>query len=293
MRRYRLLICVALALLLLKLTLFAVDETQIVIVTQFGKPIATKTSAGLGVKWPWQGRIVLDKRLQLYDPQGSEFLTEDKKNLIVDSYVCWRVARGPGEPLKFLQRIGDRIRAERVLHDIVWGELSAALGHMLFDEIISDDPSTLKAREMMQSVVQRCQKRARELYGIEIVDVAIKRLNFPEQNKQSVFDRMRAERDRMARQYRAEGEREATRIKAEADKEKTRILAEAYRKAEELRGEGDAQATATYAAAHQQDPSFYEFTRTLEAYKKFLGKDTTVVLSADSELLKHLTGSGG
>ena len=297
MKRRTWIIGTILLIVLLKLTFFAVDETQIVIVTQFGKPVATLTGAGLGVKWPFQRRIVLDKRLQLYDPTGSEFLTEDKKNLVVDTYVCWRIARGEDrqgedEPLKFLEKVGDRVKAEELLHDMVWAELSAALGHRTFEALISDDPSVLEADEMMAGVLDNCRTRAREYYGIQVVDVAVKRLNFPEQNKQSVFDRMRAERDRMARQYRAEGEREAMKIRALADKEKARLLADAYRQAEQTRGEGDAEATATYAAAHQQDPDLYEFTRTLEAYKKFLGEDTTVVLSADSELLQHLTESG-
>ncbi|MFQ6133430.1 MAG: protease modulator HflC [Armatimonadota bacterium] len=283
------LILIVVLLLLLRLTLFSVDETQIVIVTQFGKPVRTIEHAGLKAKWPFQTRITLDKRLQLYDPPGSEFLTEapEKKNLLVDTYVCWRIA--PGQALRFLQTCGDRTAAEMRLHDIVWAELSAAVGHAQFAALVSTDAEELQAEEMMASVLGNCRLRAQNDYGIEVVDVAIKRLNFPEENKQSVFDRMRAERQRIAKQYRAEGEREAIKIRAEADKERTRLLAEAYRQAEEIKGRADATATAVYAAAHQRDPDFYEFTRTLDAYKKFLGKETTVVLSSDSELLDLLT----
>jgi membrane protease subunit HflC len=141
----------------------------------------------------------------------------------------------------------------------------------------------------MAEVTSRCAAAAREQYGIEVVDVRLRRINLPEENKESVFARMRAERERIARQYRAQGAQEATRIKAEADREKTQILARAYEEAEKIRGEGDAKAMRIYAAAYNRDPKFYKLTRTLEAYRKFLNEKTTVVLSSDSELMRLLT----
>jgi membrane protease subunit HflC len=144
----------------------------------------------------------------------------------------------------------------------------------------------MKVGEIMDGVAANCKSTASASFGIEVADVRMKRLAFPEQNKQSVFDRMRAERERTAKKYRSEGEEEAIKIRAEADKERQEILAEAYREAEKIRGEGDAEAMRIYGSAYSADPSFYEFSRTLEAYRKFLDDKTTIVLSSDSDLLE-------
>ncbi len=141
----------------------------------------------------------------------------------------------------------------------------------------------------MDSVAGKCADRSQSTYGIEIVDVRLKRISLPAQVRESVFQRMRAERGRMARRYRAEGAEEALKIRAAADKQRTIMLAEAYAEAEKTRGEAEAEAIRIYAEAHRQDPAFYELLRTLEAYKKFLDDKTTILLSADSELLKYLT----
>lgn len=273
------------SLVVLKLCVFTVDETQLVVLTSFGRPVGVADRAGPYVKWPWVSLIRLDRRLMIYNPPPSEFLTADKKNLIVDNYVCWRVR----DPLRFVEAVGSTPAAERRLHDIVWAEVSAAIGRQPIDAILNADASQVKTDQMMEAVTARCARRAAIDYGVEVVDVAIKRLNFPEQNKQSVFDRMRAERDRIVKQYRAEGESEAMRIRAEADRKKTEILAAAYRDAETIRGRGDAQASRTYAAAYSADPDFYGFSRTLDTYRKIFGDKTTVVLSSDSELLSLLT----
>ncbi len=275
----------ALAAILLKLCFFTVDETQTSIVTSFGKHIATIDKAGLHAKLPWQSRTAFDRRLRIYDPPPSEFLTADKKNLIVDNYVCWRIK----DPLRFLGAVGNAAGAQMRIHDIVWATVSAAIGNHGLDSILSTETGSIKTDAMMAQVTSECAREARRQYGLEIVDISIKRLNFPEQNKQSVFDRMRAERQRIVKQYRAEGESEALKIRAEADKEKTRILAEAYREAEIKRGEGEAKAGRVYAKAHSADPEFYRFLRTLDSYKTVLGDKTTVVLSSDSQLLRLLT----
>ena len=266
------------------LCFYTVDESQVAIVVQFGRPILTTATAGLHLKAPfWQVRR-FDKRLLLYNPKGSEFLTRDKKNIVAESYVCWHIQ----DPQRFWESVGDVPGAENRIHDIVWSELSAEIGQHDLGELVSAD-APVHTDEIMADVARRCDAAAQSAYGVRIADVRIKRLNLPEQNKQSVFERMRAERERMAKQYRAEGEEQAAKIRAEADYEKATILAAAYRKAEELQGEGDAAATSIYAAAHQQDPGFYKLTRTLDAYKKSLTKNTTVVLSADSEMLKVLS----
>jgi len=273
------------ALTLLYRTAFTIDETQFAIVTQFGKPVRTITTAGLKLKWPWQSLLSFEKRLMVYNPRPSEFLTRDKKNIVVDNYVAWRVA----DPNRFLQTVNDLTGAEMRLHDTVWAAAAAALGNTDMSALVSVRPEDVKVQDVMRQVTELSRARAMEQYGIEIVDVRMKRLNLPAQNRESVFARMRAERERIAKQYRAEGEAEALKIRAEADKEKARIISEAYREAEKIRGDGDAQSTRIYAEAYSRDPKFYKLVRTLEAYKKVIDPNTTAILSSDSELLKLLT----
>jgi modulator of FtsH protease HflC len=273
------------ALTLLYRTAFTIDETQFAIVTQFGKPVRTITTAGLKLKWPWQSLLSFEKRLMVYNPRPSEFLTRDKKNIVVDNYVAWRVA----DPNRFLQTVNDLTGAEMRLHDTVWAAAAAALGNTDLSALVSVRPEDVKVQDVMRQVTELSRARAMEQYGIEIVDVRMKRLNLPAQNRESVFARMRAERERIAKQYRAEGEAEALKIRAEADKEKARIISEAYREAEKIRGDGDAQSTRIYAEAYSRDPKFYKLVRTLEAYKKVIDPNTTAILSSDSELLKLLT----
>lgn len=279
---------IALALTLLILvwrTIFTLDETEYAVITQFGRPVRTLGAAGLKAKWPWQSRMTFDKRLMLYNPRPSEFLTKDKKNLVVDNYVAWRIA----DPNRFLQTTGDVTGAEMRLHDTVWAATAAALGNTDLSSLVSTKPEEIRLAEVMKQITEQCRARALEQYGIEILDVRMKRLNLPTQNRESVFARMRAERERIARQYRAEGEAEALKIRAEADKEKSRILSESYAEAERIRGDGDAQSTKIYAQAYSRDPQFYKLVRTLEAYKKVIDPNTTAILSSDSELLRLLT----
>jgi modulator of FtsH protease HflC len=273
------------ALTLLYRTFFTIDETQFAVVTQFGKPVRTITTAGLKLKWPWQSLLSFEKRLMVYNPRPSEFLTRDKKNIVVDSYVAWRIA----DPNRFLQTVNDLTGAEMRLHDTVWAAAAAALGNTDLSSLVSSRPEEAPVQDVMRQVTEQSRARALEQYGIEIVDVRMKRLNLPAQNRESVFARMRAERERIAKQYRAEGEAEALKIRAEADKEKARIISEAYREAEKIRGDGDAQSTRIYAEAYSRDPKFYKLVRTLEAYKKVIDPNTTAILSSDSELLKLLT----
>ena len=273
------------ALTMLYRTAFTIDETQFAVVTQFGKPVRTITTAGLKLKWPWQSLLSFEKRLMVYNPRPSEFLTRDKKNIVVDNYVAWRVA----DPNRFLQTVNDLTGAEMRLHDTVWAAAAAALGNTDLSALVSVRPEDVKVQDVMRQVADQSRARALDQYGIEIVDVRMKRLNLPAQNRESVFARMRSERERIAKQYRAEGEAEALKIRAEADKEKARIISEAYREAEKIRGDGDAQSTRIYAEAYSRDPKFYKLVRTLEAYKKVIDPNTTAILSSDSELLKLLT----
>lgn len=262
-----------------------VDETETVIVTEFGRPVRTLDEAGPYFRPPYQSAIRIDRRLQIYDPPPSEFLAKEKKNVNLDVFVCWRVHA----PHRFLETVNNPVDAKKRIHDIVWSELAAEVGRNPLEALVSTDGELHRLDELVGDVAGRCARRAESDYGIEIVDVRLKRISLPTQVRDSVFQRMRSERARIARQYRAEGDEKGLEIRAEADKQRTVILAKAYAQAEKTRGEAEAEATRIYTAAHQKDPQFYELTRTLEAYQKFLDEKTTVLLSADSDLLKYLT----
>jgi membrane protease subunit HflC len=289
-RKYYTAAIVLIVLLALRTTAFVVDETKIAIVTQLGRPVRVVKEAGLNWKLPQpiQAVRLFDKRLLVYDPKPTEFLTNDKKNVVVDAFVVWRIS----DAGKFLETVSDRDGAEVRMADIIASELGAALGQYPLHALISTNEDSMKVGRIMEGVAANCRTTASASFGIEVADVRMKRLAFPEQNKQSVFDRMRAERERTAKKYRSEGEEEAIKIRAEADKERQEILAEAYKQAEQIRGEGDAEAMRIYGAAYSTDPSFYEFTRTLESYRKFLDEKTTIVLSSESDLLELFDKQG-
>ncbi len=282
--RYRTAAIVVVGLVLVWLSLFTVSETEFAIVVEFGRPVRTVAQAGLHAKLPYQSLLRFDRRLRVYNPRPSEFLTRDKKNLVIENYVCWQIR----DPELFVKTVGDVTAAEMRLYDIVWSGLSAALGSYDLESLINSNSERLRGEELMEKLTGETTHRALQQYGIEVVDVRMKRLNLPEQNKQSVFARMRAERERIARQYRAEGEEQALKIRASADRQKEEILSAAYRDAEKVRGDGDAQSTRIYGAAYSRDPQFFKLVRTLEAYKKILDDKTTLVLSPDSELLRLL-----
>jgi len=285
MKRKYILAAGALALLLTYLSLYSVRETEFALVTQFGRPVRTVASAGLHVKWPFQSILWFDRRLRIYNPRPSEFLTRDKKNLVIDNYVAWRIE----DPNRFVQSVGDTSAAEMRLHDIIWSGLSASLGTQDLETLVSATPDKAQAAPMLDLLTATADRAALEQYGIRIVDVRIKRLNLPEQNKQSVFARMRAERERIAMQYRAEGEQQALILRASADRQKEEIISSAYKDAEKVRGQGDAEATRIYGQAYSKNPQFYKLLRTLESYKKVLDDKTTIILNSDSELLRVLT----
>jgi len=278
-------ILVATVIVIAWLSFFTVKETDFVLVTQFGRPLYTITDAGLHMKWFFQSTITFDRRLRIYNPRPSEFLTRDKKNLVVDNYVAWKIQ----DPNRFVQTVGDPVAAEMRLHDIVWSGFSAALGTHDLEALVSDTNKTAEASQLLDNLTSFIDRAALEQYGINVVDVRIKRLNLPEQNKQSVYARMRAERERIARQYRAEGEEQALAIRADADRQKAEIVSSAYKDAEKIRGQGDAESTRIYGQAYSKNPKFYKLLRTLEAYKKVLDDKTTAILSSDSELLRILT----
>ena len=280
MRKGTFLILIIIAVLILaNLTLFTVDETKQAIVLQFGKPVRAIKESGLNWKLPFiQNVRYFEDRLLIYDSAPTEIITKDKKTLIVDNYARWRIIN----PLTFLQTVRDINGAQTRLDDIVYSELRVDLGLFNMSEIVSE-----KREAIMERVTKICNEKA-NTYGIEIVDVRIKRVDLPPENEKYIFERMKAERERIAKQYRAEGEEESAKIIAETEKEKTVILAEAYKTAQILKGEGDAEAAKIYTESFNQDPEFYKFLRTLEAYKNTFKDKTTLLFSSESEFLKYL-----
>ncbi|HJL63304.1 MAG TPA: protease modulator HflC [Candidatus Marinimicrobia bacterium] len=275
-----LLVIIALGFIVFFTTVFIVDERQQVVVLQLGKPVRTITEPGLHFKLPvpFQNAVTFDDRLLEYDVAPEEILSKDKKTLIVDNYVRWLIK----DPLLFLQTVQAIPNAVTRLDDIVYSELRQELGKHNMSEIITE------TREEIMEIVTNASDKATDQYGIEVVDVRIKRVDLPRENEESIYARMDAERKRQANKFRSEGEEEAQKIRASTEKDKTIILANAYKEAEEIRGEGEAKALEIYANAFNKDPEFYEFMRTLEAYKKVIDNKTTLVLPADSKLFKTL-----
>ena len=261
-------------------SIFIVDETEQVVVLQFGKPVRIITEPGLHIKVPFpiQEKNVFDNRLLEYDSPPEEILSKDKKSLIVDNYVRWKIV----DPLQFLKTVQAIPTALSRMDDIVYSELRRELGTHDMVEIITEN------REELMEEVTVASYKATQDYGIEVVDVRIRRVDLPSQNEESIYARMDAERKRQANKFRSEGEEEAQKIRATTDRDKTIILADAYKQAERIRGEGDAKAVEVYADAYSADPKFYEFVRTLDAYKKIIDDKTMLVLPSDSRLFKLL-----
>lgn len=258
---------------------FVVDVTETAIVIQLGKPVRTITEPGLKLKIPLvQNVVYFDKRLLDYDAVSQDVITTDKKTLLIDNFAKWRIK----DPLKVYEAFQTQQAALARLDDIIYSELRVELGRHTLSEIVSQTRSTL-----METVTARANEKAAP-YGIEVEDVRIKRADLPEQNEKAVFTRMQAEREREAKRYRSEGAEEAQKIRSEAEKEREILLAEAYKTSQALMGGGDAQAFKIYAQAYGRDPEFFEFMRSMEAYTKALDKDTTLVLSPDSEFFRFL-----
>ncbi len=279
----KILTAIGVILVFLGLTsIFIVDETEQVVVLQFGKPVRIITEPGLHMKVPFpiQEKNVFDNRLLEYDSPPEEILSKDKKSLIVDNYVRWKIV----DPLQFLKTVQAIPTALSRMDDIVYSELRRELGTHDMVEIITEN------REELMETVTVASNKATQDYGIEVLDVRIRRVDLPSQNEESIYARMDAERKRQANKFRSEGEEEAQKIRATTDRDKTIILADAYKEAEQIRGQGDAKAVEVYAKAYSVDPKFYEFVRTLDAYKKIIDDKTMLVLPSDSQLFKLLLG---
>jgi len=275
----RLILLGFLALLVGFSSIFVIDETEVGIVTQFGEFKRSVNTPGLYFKTPLMQTVDrMDSRIISSDTPPAEYLTLDKKRLLTDPVTRFHIV----DPLKFYTTLHDQSGAKARLDDIVNSELRRELASHNFDEIVGH------AREpLMQEVATRVRQKTKA-FGIDVIDVRIRRADLPREVQESVFQRMRAERDRVAKQYRSEGEEEAAKIRADTDKEKTILLAKAYETAQKMRGEGDAESTRIYADAYGKDAEFYAFSRSLDAYERSLSESSTLVLSSNSALFRYL-----
>jgi membrane protease subunit HflC len=263
---------------------FVMDEKEQAIVTQFGEFQYELVEPGLNFKIPFAQTVHrMESRVMGNDTPHDDYMTLDKKKLVADPVVRWRIFN----PKLFFITVQDEFRARHRLDDIVKSEMRDEISGHNFGDIIGN------AREpLMANVAGRVREKVKE-FGIHVVDVRIKRADLPQQVQESVFQRMRAERDREAKRYKSEGEEEAAKIRADTDKEVTILLAKAYAIAQKMRGEGDAESTRIYAEAFGQDPEFYAFLRSLEAYEKSISAESQLVLSSGSELFKYLVSPTG
>lgn len=307
-----------LVLWLLTCVLF-VDETEYVIVERLGKIVAVydqtspaHSDRGLHFKLPWPFEVTrrFDRRTQLFDSPAREMFTRDRKNLTVGTYLCWRIAETSETPssdllerpvVKFYRTLGSVTTAEARLDSRVRSILSAEIGRRELGELLlSEDSESAPAEkvplhDLSQKMLELSRKRENETedlasrIGIQVVDAGIKRLNLPEGNLFSVYERMRKEREKIAQYYRSAGEAEKTVIESRARRHSEELLARAEADARRIKGEGEATALGIRNAAYEKDPDFFQILRTLEAYRKILGTKTTLILSTSSPLFKLLT----
>lgn len=259
-------------------SLYVVTQVQQAIVLQFGAPIAAVKDPGLKVKLPWQNVVYYDKRVLDLDPPKQQVILSDQKRLDVDSYARFKIV----DPLLFYQTVRDELGARSRLSPIINSSLRRVLGNETLLAILSDQRIGI-----MSSIRQQANDGARPL-GMELVEVRIRRADYPEETSLNIYNRMKSERDREAKEFRAQGQEEAQKIRADADKQRVVIVAEAKKQAEILRGQGDAEAIKIYADAFGQDPEFFAFYRSMQAYRNAMKSgDTTMVLSPDSDFFRY------
>jgi membrane protease subunit HflC len=283
-RRILVVALAVLTLLALARSVVIVDQTESVYITELGRPVRLIERPGLHFKWPYQSARAFDRRFQLDTPPAREMLTRDKKNLEIAWYVSWRIA----DVERFLRTVRTVPDAAARLEDMAASVLAAELGtHDLGGLVRVSDRSALDT--MMSTLTQRIGGQAAREYGVEVVAVRLRRLNYPEEVRSAVFEQIRSERQRVAAATRAEGESQARVIKSAADRERAAVIAAAEADAARTIGEGEAQAARIANEAQAADPAFYQFLKTLETYRIALDAKTTLVLSADSSFLRLLT----
>lgn len=278
-----LLIVLAVAAVVLSGSLYEVNQTEQAIVLQFGEPVRLVKDAGLKIKLPLiQNVVYYDTRLLNLDPPAQEIVLNDKKRLDVDSFTRYRIV----DPLKFYQTVRTETQARSKLEEIVNSSVRKVLGRVTLQELLS------KERAQIMADISNAVKNDAEQIGVSVAEVRIRRADLPIEVLQAINDRMKAERDRDAKEFRAQGQQEAQQIRSKADKERTIIIAEAEKQAQIIRGEGDKKATAIWNQAAAADPQFYAYYRSLEAYRASLGNDkNSFVLSPESDFFRYFKGS--
>lgn len=263
-------------------------QHEMAVVARFGEPRTVLREAGLFWKLPYPIETVyrFDRRIRMYDTRFAETLTRDQRNVIVLTYVAWRI----DDPLRFFQAMGTASNAELKLDGLVTHAKNTALGNYDLSALVSTSVEDLRIPRIEEEILEAVAPSAKANYGIEILQVGIKRLAFPESNVRYVFDQMRAERARFAAQFRADGEKKASDIRSKTDLRKAEILAEARKEAETIRGRAEADAARLYATAHRKDPEFYMFQRSLESVKRILGARSTIILGTDAAPFSVLHG---
>jgi len=271
----------ALAAIVFYASAVVVREGEAVLVTRFGRPMRAATSPGLHWKLPWpiDRGILLDMRRRVYETGHTEMLTRDKKNVIARTFVVWRI----GDPLAFVQAIGNESGADAKLDGLLTNAAIGTLGGHDLSALVSTNPQDLQVDEMESELLASTAPVALHSYGVAIEQIRIERIALPEENVTAVFAQMRAERQQFAAKYRAEGEREASRIRSEAALEAAEIRAKGAEEEARIRGESAVRVARTYADAHRVDPQLYRFTRSLESIDKLLNINTSLILRTDSE----------
>ena len=261
----------------LQQSLFIVDQTQQALVIQLGHPLDKVYRPGLHIKLPFVQKVVyFEARILDYDARPAEALTSDLKSIVLDNYARWRIV----DPLQFYRTMRTLNGAQARLDDVVYSQLRAMVGAYTLSEVVSTQ------RAAIMTEVTKKVKEIMKQFGVDVIDVRIKRTDLPPENLRAIFGRMRAERERQAKQYRSEGEEESTRIRSDADRQQAIILAEANRDSQVIRGDADAKAASTFAQSYNRNPEFYSFTRWLETMRNSFSKNTKMILSSDRPLLE-------
>ena len=266
--------------------IYTVDAREVAVVTFFGKPVETVVEPGLRLRAPWPLHEVVrfDKRTQLLSVEPAEVLTRDKKNLVVETFVLWRVS----DPERFLEAVRTPAAAQTQLSDLVISRIAAALGSREFSDLMTDTGT--KEPMLPIDLLPGIARIGSERLGIEVLDVQLKHIGLPLQNEQSIYERMRAERSRIAKAYRSEGEERAQSIRAEADRKAAQILAAADKEAMGIRARAEGSAAKLYANAYSEDPEFYVFMRKLQTAQTLLEPGSVLIVDADGPLFDTLTG---
>ena len=273
------------AVIIISQSIYVVSEIERAVKLRFGEIVEFDVQPGLHFKWPIVNSIkYFDGRILTLDAVPQRYLTSEKKALMVDSFIKWRIK----DVAKYFTTTGgDEERAKRLLSQRVDTGLRNEFGIRTVKEVVSGERD-----QLMNSLASSLDAIAQQELGVEVIDLRVKKIDLPFEVSDSVYNRMRTERERLARELRAQGNEVAEKIRATADKDKTIILADAYREAEETRGSGDAKATATYAEAYTKDPEFYDFTRSLKAYQAtFQSKGDILIIDPDSDFFKYLNNS--